>query len=243
METRKLLIADGSEEFRNALALAFQSSYRVRLCADGPEALAMLRSFRPDILVLDLMIPGLDGISLLHAALADDICPVVLATCRFMTEYISESVEKLGISYVMIKPCNIQAMEDRVRDLTQRIHPAPVSCPDPRDLISNTLTTLSFLPNLDGARYLREAILLMAKDPNQAMTKELYPAVGAIFGRSAQQVERSIRNAINRSWLLRDDRIWQQYFPSNASGTVPRPSNAQFICRLAEKLLLHQEDD
>jgi len=241
MDTRKLLIADGSEEFRSALAQILQRSYHVRVCAEGPETLAALRSFRPDLLILDLMLPRLDGISLLHAALAENICPVVLATCRFMTEYISDSMEKLGISYVMIKPCDLQAMSDRIQDLTQRIHPVSVSRPDPRVTVTNTLTALGLPANLRGYSYLREAVLLMARDPSQTITKELYPAVGAIFECSPGQVERCIRSAILRGWQLRDERVWQQYFPPNAAGTISRPSNAQFICRLADKLLLNQE--
>ena len=243
MESRKLLVADGSEEFRTALAQVLQKNYHVRVCADGQETLSLLRSFRPDILILDLMMPGLDGISLLHAASAENICPVVLATCRFMTEYIADSIVKLGISYVMIKPCDLQAMADRIQDLTQRIHPAVISRPDPRAVVSNLLTSLGIPTSLRGYAYLREAILLMSRDPNQTITKELYPAVAALCHCNSQQAERSIRSAIKRGWELRDDRVWQQYFPPNAAGTISRPSNGQFICRLADSLTLNQESD
>ena len=241
MDTRKLLIADGSEEFRTALAKALPGNFHIRLCADGQEALSLLRSFRPDLLVLDLMLPGLDGISLLHAASGESIFPVVLATSRFLTEYMSESVDKLGISYVMIKPCDIAATVSRLQDLTQRIHPPTVAQPDPRTLVSNALISLGFSTNLRGYTYLREAILLMMKDPDQAITKELYPAVGLLCDSNREKVERSIRSAIQSAWEARDDRIWLPFFPAGADGTIPRPSNAQFICRLADAMILHAE--
>ena len=75
MDARKLLIADGNEEFRRALAAELQGAYHVRCCDDGKEALSLLRSFAPDVLVLDLMLPGLDGISLLQSAAASGLVP------------------------------------------------------------------------------------------------------------------------------------------------------------------------
>lgn len=243
MDMRKLLIADGSEEFRSALAQVLRRNYHVRVCGDGPETLSVLRNFRPDILVLDLMMPGLDGISLLYASLEEGIRPVVLATCRFMTEYISDSVEKLGISYVMIKPCDLHAMASRIQDLNQRIQKPVVSRPDPRAQISNLLIQLGIPTKLRGYTYLREAILLMVQDPDQAVTKILYPAVGNLCDSNPQQVERSIRSAIHRAWENRDNQQWQQYFPPGTDGIIPRPSNAQFISRLADSLILRQDGD
>ncbi len=240
MDGRKLLIADGSEEFRSALADLLRLSYQVRVCGDGQEALSILRSFHPDILVLDLMLPGLDGISLLHTAALDNICPVVLATTRFLTDYISESVDRLGISYVMVKPCDLRATADRINDLTQRLQQPIVSHPDPRTQVSNLLVNLGISTKLRGYAYLREAVLLMARDPEQSITKILYPAVGNICSCNRQQVERSIRSAIEKAWLHRDNRIWQLYFPPGSDGVIPRPSNAVFISRLADCLRLQQ---
>lgn len=241
MGARKLLIADGNEEFRNELAELLHGAYHVRLCDEGKEALSLLHSFHPDILVLDLMLPGLDGISLLHAAAQDQICPIVLATVHFITDYISESVDRLGISYVMVKPCDIRATADRIQDLTQRIHQPQITHPNPRTQVSNLLIALGILTKLRGYAYLREAILMIAQDPDQPITKVLYPAVGKICGSTKGQVERSIRSAIEKAWLNRDDRVWQMYFPPGSDGIIPKPSNAVFISRIAESLSLQQE--
>lgn len=241
MDARKLLIADGSEEFRTALANLMRSTYHVRICSEGSETLSMLHSFRPDILVLDLMLPGLDGISLLYSATADNICPMVLATTHFFTEYITESIDKLGISYVLTKPCDIRATADRINDLRQRIHTPMVTLPEPRAQTSNILTALSMPSKLDGFKYLREAVPILARNPNQAITKELYPAVAAIFNRNSKQIERSIRSAIEKAWLKRDDRIWKMYFPPDPDGNIPKPSNATFITCLANSISFCRE--
>ena len=108
---------------------------------------------------------------------------------------------------------------------------------DPVSFVSSLLLTLSISTKHNGFAYLRESILLMAKDPSLSVTKVLYPEVGRIFGCHKDNVERSIRTALDKAWLKRDPAIWQKYFP----GAEQRPSNAVFISRLAEALLLEEE--
>lgn len=242
MDTLKLLIADGNEEFRLALADALQGAYRVRCCCDGKQALELLRSYRPDVFVLDLMLPELDGISLLQMAVKEHICPMVLATTRFQSDYILESIDRLGVGYLMLKPCDIRATAARVGDLSRKLNPPSVTQPDPRAFVSSLLLSLGIPTKLRGYAYLREAVLLMVKDPGQSITKELYPAVGGLCGSNAIHVERSIRSAIASAWSRRDDRVWQMYFQACPDGSIPRPTNAAFISRLADSLNLSREN-
>lgn len=234
----KLLIADGTEEFRLALADFLRDTYLVRTCCSGPETLELLHSFCPDILVLDMLLPGLDGISLLQDAAVSGLNPMVLATTRYTNDYILESVEKLGVGYLMSKPCDIKATAARIADLSQRIHPSVIRMPDPRVHISNLLLSLGIPAKLNGYGYLREGILLFAADPKQSITKELYPAISRLCKSEPLHVERSIRSAVHSAWKRRDERIWKLYFQTDADGSVPRPSNAAFIAQLADHLNL-----
>lgn len=240
MDARKVLIADGTEDFRLALAEALQNTYFVRSCKDGQEALALLKSYSPDILVLDLMLPGMDGISLLHEAAECGIHPMVLVTGKFFTDYMTEALVQLGVEYVLTKPCDLRSTIARIHDLNQRIHQPLIGRPDPRNHISSVLISLGVPVKYNGYPYLREAILLIAQKRDMGITKELYPAIAKTFGngQTAQNVERSIRNAIERAWYDRDERIWQQYFPAGRNGTVDRPSNSRFIHALADSLQL-----
>ena len=239
MEKQKLLIADPCDDFRNALADALQSTYRVRTAADGVQCQALLQTFLPDILMLDLMLPGLDGITLLQKAAQEGIRPMVLATTRYLSDYTLSALERLGVSYVMVKPCDIGAAVSRIADLSQPLNvPAPTLA-DPQASICGILLRLGISSKLRGYRYLREAIALMATDPGQSITKELYPAVAAATGATAAQVERSIRSAVGSAWEHHDRQIWQLYFPQDARGSIPRPTNAAFICRLADDLRRH----
>ena len=241
MDKRKLLIAESAEDFRDALAQTLQGAYHISITSDGQQALQLVRSFMPDILVLDLMLPGLDGITLLQQAVDSGIQPMVLATTRYPSEYTLASLERLGVEYVMVKPCDLHAVTLRIKDLSQQIKVPAFSQPEPRALISNTLLRLGISTKLRGYSYLREAIILMSRDPNQSITKELYPAVAALCDGTAIQIERSIRSAITTAWGRKDPHIWQLYFAADETGTISRPTNAAFISRLADILILGVE--
>ena len=240
LEILSVLIADGNEEFRRNLSNALQGSYHVSCCSIGEEALKKLKDEAPDILVLDLLLPGLDGISLLHTAAESGICPIVLATTRLINPYIIESAERLCVAYLVQKPCNIAATVSRIRDLSQRIHRSASYAPDPRTMISNILISLGVSTKHRGYVYLREAILLAADEPLQSVTKVIYPTVAGLCGCEPTQVERSIRTAIDSAWKKRDEQIWSQFFQPDSAGVLPHPSNGVFISQLGDRLALNQ---
>lgn len=235
----KILIADSLDEFCSALSDILGESHQVRTVTEGPEALRLLHNFRPDVLVLDMMLPGLDGITLLQRAHAQNIHPSVLAITRYSSDYIVHACTQLSVDYMMMKPCDIDATVARICDLAQQSSTPAVPQPEARELISNILLQLGIATKLRGYSYLREAILLMRRDPGQSLTKEIYPAVATLCSASSIQVERSIRSAIHGAWQKQDEAIWQHYFPSDDNEHVSRPTNASFICRLADYLNLH----
>ncbi len=244
MELPRILIAEGSEEFREALAQALQDDFCVKTVDEGNQALQMLESFRPDILVLDLLLPGMDGISLMYRRQGSLSMPAVLATTRFVSPYVVAAAQKLSVHYLMVHPCDLRGTEERIRDLYRSLQPKYVVAPDSRSVVSNMLLMLNMPTKLRGYQQAREAILLMSKDPTQPVTKEIYPAVAVACDATAQQVERSIRSAIRAAWDRRDERIWRRFFPCASDGTVIRPTNLEFIQRMADVLLaeLARED-
>lgn len=233
---RKLLIADCNEDYRTALVAALTSQYQVLCCRSGTEALEILTQEHPDIFILDLMLPELDGLTLLERVSANGICPMVLAATPILSDYVLSCAQRLGIAYLVRKPCAIEAIVSRIRDLSCRLK-APEPKTDPVSFVSSLLLSLDISTKHNGFGYLREAIFLMAKDPAQSVTKMLYPEVAHICGCNKENVERSIRTALDKAWEKRDPETWKRYFPS----ACQRPSNAVFISRLAEALLLEQE--
>lgn len=240
MEQLKILIADGNDAFRTELCQVLHSLYSLRTCRDGVEAMQQLESFAPDVLVLDLMLPGMDGISLLRCMERLPRHPRVLATTRFISDYVADALEHLQVGYVMVKPCDIHALAARIADLSRRSLPCPHRTGRP-DTASHLLLTLGVPTKRKGYRCLREALLLKQRDPGQSITKELYPAVAAVCGSSALRVERAIRCAIEDAWERRNETVWQLYFPVQTGATHRRPTNAAFISRLADCIAVQEE--
>lgn len=93
-----------------------------------------------------------------------------------------------------------------------------------------------------GFDYLVKAISLFIENPGQSYTKEIYPTIGKLYipptGRF--QVERQIRVAIDSAWRNRDDGMWEIYFPANGVGNVNKPTNGEFISRIARFIQLWQ---
>lgn len=232
----KLLIADCSEEFRQSLEKALPEGYAVRTCRSGNQALDLLRTFRPDILVTDLFLPELDGLTMLQMAFQEGLRPKVLVVSTLFSPYIHAALERLQIDYPMLKPCSLQALVWRIRDFAAEAAPAAPAAIEPEDWVANTLLRLGIGAHLDGFRYLKIAIPHFCKDTSQAITKELYTTVAEACGKDGKQVERSIRSAVENAWKRRDNQIWAAYFPPGPDGDVPKFSNGKFIAHMAQLL-------
>lgn len=235
MDMPKLLIADSSDEFRQILFDDLCNTYAVKTCRDGVQALEQIRAFRPDILILDLMLPGLDGISLLHRAQEEGLRPAVLALSTFGSDYIVSALTRLDVSYLMTKPCDLTAISDRLTDLASQLQPSRMPAANLDSAVSAMLLSLNFPARLDGFTFLQAGIPMYMRDPAQSMTKELYLEIGKLYGKDGRQVERSIRNAIDTAWQRRDDVTWRQYFGAPGGQTF-RPTNREFFARMAAAL-------
>lgn len=231
---RKLLIADCSEEYQSALTAALQGSYHVLCCHTGTEAWILLHQEHPDIFVLDLMLPLLDGVTLLERARSEGIQPLILAVTPFFSPYIESCAQRLGIQYLIRKPFEIDAIVARINDMGQRAN--STSKADPVSYVTAVLLSLNFSTKHNGFSYLRESILRMSADPSQSITKALYPSVAHMFDCNKNNIERSIRTAMDYAWEHGDRNLWHHYFPD----ATQRPTNAVFISRITEALLLEE---
>ncbi len=236
MDLPKLLIADTGDEFRQSLAEALGELAIVRTCTTGTQALELMHSFRPDILIMDIMLPELDGLGLLRRIRELDMDPAILATTGFSSSYVSSMLSRLDVEYFLSKPCSLDAVVAHVKDLAAQRKPAELTQADLRSASANLLLHLGFSAKLDGFSYLQAALPIYAGDMSQAITKELYTAVGKLYNKDGKQVERSIRNAIEIAWKRRDDELWREYFPTPPGVPVIRPSNGAFISRMATQL-------
>lgn len=228
MQTRKLLIAESSDELRQSLTDSLSQCYQICACGSGDRALELLRNFSPDIVYIDLMLPQMDGIAVLQTAAREGIHPIVLAAVNFESTYINNALSRLQIGYVVRRPCAASVIAGHIDELCGiQLQPLPQS-----DLPAATaalLTRLGMGNNLGGFQYLITAMPMFLDNPRQALTKELYPAIAKRYGKTWMQVERTIRNAIDTAWEHRNEQVWQRYFAPAADGSIPRPTNGQML--------------
>lgn len=231
--THKLLIAEGTDELRQALLDILIYEFQTEVCSDGLQAQNLLRTFQPDIVILDLMLTQIDGITLLRQLANSDSRPIVVAVARFISDYMLNVLQGLQVDYLVYKPYQVVCVADRVRELAQLKLPGFSTAPEPANPLGRFLVQMGFSPKVDGFAYLNVAIPLYMEDPDQNITKELYAAVGRKFHKSSEQVERSIRSAIQTAWERRDNRLWRSFLSCGPDGQVPRPSNGELISSLA----------
>lgn len=231
----KLLIADGSDGFTEALCEQLGDAFDISLCNDGCEVIPLLHHTSPDLLLLDLMLPGCDGLTVLESVCAMEARPVILVVSRIFGFYVRDSLERLGVSYAMQKPCDVNAVCNRLKELAQYPKSQLLPIAEEEETISGMLRALGFSSKHMGYRCLVEAIRLITCNPNQQYTKELYPAVGEIVGCNWRQVERDIRTAISLAWENRNVVVWQEFLPGQ-SFPERKPTNSTFIAALGQLL-------
>ena len=245
MDKPRLLIACNDPEFSSSIDSALPDCLDTHCCHSGHQALQLLREHGHDLLLLDLMLPEMDGLALLQAAAQEGIQPQVLVMLDFHSPYILEALTRLQVSYVILKPCSIGAVLTDLLDMASRIqrrlHPAPRSLTERQAIAAQALLELGINPSWDGFDLLQMGLPLFAQDTAQAVTKELYWSLGKAFGKRSILIERNIRSAVHKSWLTGNMAVWRKYFPCAPDGTVPRPSNKYFIARLARVLFADGE--
>ena len=229
MQTNKLLIADSSEELCRALNDLLGQRYHICTCHSGDRALELLCSFSPDLIYIDLMLPQIDGLAVLQTALQEGIRPAMLVSVGLQSPYIERALSRLQVDYVLKKPCSAKVIAGHIDELAGAAHGAPVKASDLQAEIAGILVQMGFKNNLSGFRYVVSGLPMFAENPQQTVTKELYPAIGKLNGKTGEQVERAIRNAIELAWQRRDERIWRMYFAPAPDGSIPRPTNGQLL--------------
>ncbi len=248
-----VFIADNSDEFCAGLSAALQHSggfQVVGTAADGEQAIRQVSALKPDILVLDLMLSKQDGLSVMKAVSTLDKPPVTLATSAFVTDYVSSAVANLGGRYLMLKPCDMTALAERLDEIrggeNQRIIPLRRGDKTSiESMVTGIIHEIGVPAHITGYQYLREAIIIAVNDMDviNAITKVLYPQVAKTFGTTPSRVERAIRHAIEVAWDRGDLDTLQKFFGYTVSNTKGKPTNSEFIALIADRLQLQLKGD
>lgn len=265
----RVLIADDNIEFGDILNnhISQQPDMRVvGLARDGQEAIDMLDAAKPDIILLDIIMPNLDGIGVLEriSAMKPGSRPAVIMLTAIGQELFIQKAILLGADYYVVKPFDIQVLISRIRHvhsekastLFSNANFPSVSSPAGEKIpaapaynleleVTNLMREVGIPPHMIGYQYIREAIMQFITNSRSftAVTKVLYPAVAEKFDTTPQKVERAIRNAIEGAWERTGGDSLDALFGYSANPKKLRPTNSEFIAMMADKLRLMLDID
>ncbi len=261
METTiRVLLADPSPEFARMMADLLSHERDMELIAstgDGQEALELIQTQRPDVVLLDLVLSHLDGLSLLQRlGRTDPDCHVIVLS-GFVNSKVVMDCAGLGADYFIPKPCDSTLVLSRIRQAVGRggqdVNYQSIDCgeawnravrgPDLEGMVTDVIHEIGVPAHIKGYQYLREAIILTINDMEMinAVTKVLYPEVARKFDTTPSRVERAIRHAIEVAWDRGDIEILQKYFGYTVSNIKGKPTNSEFIAMIADNLTLKRK--
>ncbi len=233
---QKVLIADPLQEFCDELRSCLQVNYEVYTCTDAETLEDILYGVQPDALVVDLMLPGKDTLSVLRAAYAAGIRPQILAMSCFTSQYVSVVLQNLDTAYFLRKPCPVQEVATRLVDMDRHAQATFDEASAIDSGIDAILMSLNFSRNRSGWPLLVEALRYMGNARGRCQMRDVYAAVISVYGGSVTKIEKAIRDCIIMAWKNRNETVWKRYFPIGRDGRVPRPSVSTFLNHVAIRI-------
>ena len=261
METKiRILSADPNQEFcrqLTAVALAEGDMEVIGVAADGNEALSMALELQPDMLLMELVLPKIDGLEVLRRLHSMNYKGHIVVLSGFFNNKVIKDCSNLGVDYFLPKPCETAALITRIRQLVRSESTAyPLVGVDCREfaianrneieleaVVTDIIHEIGVPAHIKGYQYLREAIMLTIKDMEMinAVTKVLYPEVAKRFKTTPSRVERAIRHAIEVAWDRGDIEVLQKFFGYTVSNIKGKPTNSEFIAMIADSLTLKRK--
>ncbi|MEW6308206.1 MAG: sporulation transcription factor Spo0A [Bacillota bacterium] len=245
-ERVKVLVADDNREFCELLKeyIATQPDMELTGTAcNGLEVLDAVVKCPPQVIILDIIMPHLDGIGVLEKlnTMGMNARPKVIMLTAFGQEGITQRVVELGADYYVLKPFNLEVLIQRVRQLANNKSNRPVPQIRSRSLdaeVTNVIHEIGIPAHIKGYMYLREAIVMVVGriELMGAVTKELYPTVAVKFHTTPSRVERAIRHAIEVAWNRGNFEAINSLFGYTVSVDRGKPTNSEFIAMVADKL-------
>jgi two-component system response regulator (stage 0 sporulation protein A) len=255
----KILIADDNKEFCEIVGEYLSREKDIELVGtanDGFEALDMINENNPDIVVLDIIMPHLDGLGVLEKLNSLDIekMPNIIVLSAVGQDKITQRALALGADYYIVKPFDMQIFIKRIRQMMDN-NVVPVekrrkSQPESffsegqsLDVeITNIIHEIGVPAHIKGYLYLREAIKTVVNDIEMlsAVTKELYPTIAKKYNTTSSRVERAIRHAIEVAWSRGKVDTINSLFGYTIHNGKGKPTNSEFIAMVADKIRLKQ---
>ena len=260
-----ILIADDNQEFSRTLSTYLESQEDLEvigMARDGNEAVEMIKNAIPDVVLLDVIMPHLDGLGVLEniKEVKKENKPMCIMLSAVGQDKITQQAINLGAEYYVVKPFDIELLIKRIRELkfykpssknnfvSREIKAQYIEIPEDSEkseenleaLVTNLIHEVGVPAHIKGYQYLREAIMMVVQDIDviNQITKSLYPQIAHIYHTTPSRVERAIRHAIEVAWGRGQQEAVENIFGYTISAAKGKPTNSEFIAMIADKLRL-----
>ncbi|MBE3553720.1 MAG: sporulation transcription factor Spo0A [Thermicanus sp.] len=259
MRMIRVMIADDNRELIRQVEHFLNTQEDMHLVAsaqNGVEALHLLEEVRPDVLLLDIIMPLKDGLAVLESLQQMEApFPKVIMLSAFGQEETTKKAVDLGVSYFVLKPFEFETLANRIRevmgkenqivkrDSVKETNRSYISRNNLDAKITSIIHEIGVPAHIKGYIYLREAITMVYQNIEilGAITKVLYPEVAKKFNTTPSRVERAIRHAIEVAWQRGNMDSISKYFGYTVSNTKAKPTNSEFIAMVADKLRIEDK--
>jgi len=251
----KLLVADDNKEFCDMLCEFFRNEEDIEVLGaanDGLEVLEKVEELNPDVLILDLIMPNLDGLGVMEKLTDSDKKPKIVVLSAVGQDKITQRAISLGADYYIVKPFDLNVLLDRVREMAENtvVVKKAKTAVTPQDKkndleieITNIIHEIGVPAHIKGYFYLREAIYMVINNVEllSAVTKVLYPSIAAKFNTTPSRVERAIRHAIEVAWNRGCIETINNLFGYTIPKDKGKPTNSEFIAMISDKLRMERK--
>lgn len=258
----KIVIVDDNKEFVKLLSLYIntQDDMEVVECAnDGQNVIKIIKEQKPDILLLDIIMPEKDGLVVLEELVKQKEIkiPTTIVMSAIGQEKITQKAISLGATYYVVKPFDMGTLVERLRDLLESDNSYDstntTTCYTKSDMnkkmesdvslevrATNIIHDVGVPAHIKGYQYIREAILLAVKNEEiiNSITKALYPTLARKFNTTPSRVERAIRHAIEVAWNRGQIEMHDKIFGYTVNSNKGKPTNSEFIAMIADRIRL-----
>ncbi|MCX7710374.1 MAG: sporulation transcription factor Spo0A [Clostridia bacterium] len=256
----QVVIADDNREFGDILCEYLNNQDDIEvvgIARDGLEAYDLITAKMPDIAILDIIMPHLDGLGVLEKINATQMSkrPLFIILSAVGQDKITQRALALGAEYYVVKPFDMDVLVSRIRQLKD-INQAVVIKSDyasdvrpihhsssPKNIeaeVTSIMHEIGVPAHIKGYQYLRDAIMMVIKDLDviNSITKQLYPTIAREYNTTPSRVERAIRHAIEVAWSRGQIDTIDSLFGYTVSLGKGKPTNSEFIAMVADKLRL-----
>ena len=258
-----IAIADDNRQTLNLLGEILEKEEGIHVVGkadNGEDAYHMIVRTNPDIVLMDVIMPRLDGISVMEKVKNNTQMknsPSFIMVTAASSQDVTEDAFRLGANYYIMKPFSREVILDKIRRVSLSRTKQPAASGGERTVkpyldkaaymeqnletdITQMLHEIGIPAHIKGYQYLRDAIIMSVQDTEMlsSVTKILYPTIAKKHQTTPSRVERAIRHAIEVAWSRGKMDTLNELFGYTVNGGKGKPTNSEFVALIADKIRL-----